>query len=442
MAGARSESGTVAGRLDSHGRLAAADPQLLALQREAGSNLGGLLALPGIAEVAGLARKLGVPVSRPAVAARFDHDVELLVSAVPEGEEMALFLGDWTRRPAAPPRLSALIDGDGSVVAPELAEYTVDAELRLERVSPSFARQLGTAAEALAGRSLTRVLRLEEDATGDMPLLAGLAMRQGFSGQRASPRKGGGGQLLLSGTVRIGPDGAFAGFAGQARATSEDRLPAEPAHFAIDSALDEALRSPLDHIIESAESIAERSHGPLRSDYAAYATDISAAARHLLSVIRAMSREPGAVHRPIDLTALAAEATILVEAAAEARGVRIILEADQALPAKGEERAVIQILVNLIGNAIRHSPGGGAVTLRFARLAEIASVTVTDQGPGIDPADQQRIFRRFERADPNAGGTGLGLAISRRLARSMGGDIGLESTPSKGANFSLKLPAA
>ena len=50
-------------------------------------------------------------------------------------------------------------------------------------------------------------------------------------------------------------------------------------------------------------------------------------------------------------------------------------------------------------------------------------MTVSDQGKGIDPADQQRIFERFERADEASGGTGLGLAISRRLARSMGGDV-------------------
>jgi signal transduction histidine kinase len=210
----------------------------------------------------------------------------------------------------------------------------------------------------------------------------------------------------------------------------------------IDQALDEALRSPLDRIIDAAESIAERSHGPLRSDYTAYANDIAAAARHLLSVIHSMSEEPGSGHSPIDMTTLAAEAIILVEAAAEARNIRIVLDADQPLSANGEERAVIQILVNLIGNAVRHSPDGGTVTLRFASMRDAASVTVSDQGPGIAPADQQRIFERFERADPSAGGTGLGLAISRRLARSLGGDIGLDSTPGQGASFTLTLRAA
>ena len=65
-----------------------------------------------------------------------------------------------------------------------------------------------------------------------------------------------------------------------------------------------------------------------------------------------------------------------------------------------------------------------------------------DEGPGIAAADQQRIFERFERAQAKEGGTGLGLAISRRLARSMGGDVTLDSAPGEGARFTLTLPAA
>ena len=217
---------------------------------------------------------------------------------------------------------------------------------------------------------------------------------------------------------------------------------AQPPTLTIDQALDEALRSPLDRIIDCAEQIAARSEGPLRSDYAAYASDISAAARHLLSVIHSMSEEPTQSHRTIDLAALAAEAVVLLEASADASRVNIVLESNEPLPAKGEERAVIQILVNLIGNAVRHSPTEGTVRLRLNRAWDSASVTVSDEGPGIAPVDQQRIFERFERADPNAGGTGLGLAISRRLARSLGGDITLESAPGQGARFTLTLPSA
>jgi signal transduction histidine kinase len=69
-------------------------------------------------------------------------------------------------------------------------------------------------------------------------------------------------------------------------------------------------------------------------------------------------------------------------------------------------------------------------------------VTVADEGPGIAAGDEQRIFERFEQAQPKEGSTGLGLAISRRLARSMGGDVSLDSAPGEGARFTLTLPAA
>ena len=110
------------------------------------------------------------------------------------------------------------------------------------------------------------------------------------------------------------------------------------------------------------------------------------------------------------------------------------------MPANGDDRAVIQILVNLIGNAIRHSPDHGQIAIRFARAKGMACLSVVDQGPGISAGDEQLIFERFERATDDDLGTGLGLAISRRLARSMGGDVCLDTSHSPGARFTLKLP--
>ena len=445
MASAPSNTRPILGRVDRSGRLIAADPELAALQVEAGSSIGGTFALPQIAAVARLARKLGIPVSRPAVAAGPDHDVDLWVRAVPQGDEIALALEGWTVRPASTPRLALLLGGDdSSEAAIEPSEWAADEDLRLTSLSSALVDKLGGEGMSIIGQPLTRIFKLEEDQTGEMPLLAALAARQGFSGQPARPRNGDTGlQLSLSGDVVFGPDGSFAGFSGRATiGEGGDAPPAQPATLAIDQALDEALRSPLDRIIDCAEQIAARTDGPLRSDYAAYASDISAAARHLLSVIHSMSEEPGQAHRTIDLAALAAEAVVLLEAAASARQVAIVLNSNEPLPAKGEERAVIQILVNLVGNAVRHSPNGGTVSLQLERSWDSASVTVSDEGPGIAPADQQRIFERFERAHADEGGTGLGLAISRRLARSMGGDINLESIPTLGARFTLTLPGA
>lgn len=443
MASAPSEPRPIVGRVDRAGRLVAADPELATLQMEAGSSIGATLALPQVAAVARLARKLGIPVSRPAVAAGSNHDIDLWVRAVPEGEEVSLTLEGWTVRPAASARLATLLGGDSETrPAPEPGEWAADEDLQLTSVSNALADRLGAEPADLVGQALMRVFRLEENEAGELPLVAALAARHGFSGQPARARSGDPGvTLVLSGEVLFAPDGNFAGFSGRAVSNGDGAAPPVPPPLAIDQALNEALRSPLDRIIESAERIADRSDGPLRGDYAAYASDISAAARHLLSVIHSMSAEPGQGHRTIDLAALAAEAVVLIAPAAEARGIRIDLGEREPLPANGEERAVIQVLVNLIGNAVRHSPAGGTVTLRFARTPETASVIVSDEGPGIAPADQQRIFERFERASPDDSGTGLGLAISRRLARSMGGDISLESAPRLGARFTLSLPS-
>ena len=128
-----------------------------------------------------------------------------------------------------------------------------------------------------------------------MPLIAALAARHGFAGQRArAHRRHGDRRWSLSGEVVFAPDGGFAGFPGRADRPTATATPSRPSRrmAAIDQALDEALRSPLDRIIDCAERIVERADGPLRSDYAAYASDIAAAARHLLSVIRSMSEEP------------------------------------------------------------------------------------------------------------------------------------------------------
>lgn len=438
-----SEPRPVLGRLDRVGRLISADPELEALQREAGSTLGEPLALPQIAAIAELARKLRTAVSRPALAASTDHDIELWVHARPEGDEIALSLEGWTVRVPAGPRLAAILGGGTDAeTGGARNEWATDEELRIISLSSDLADLLGVDAGDVAGQPLTRILRFDEDDAGEMPLISALAARRGFTGQRARSRTDDGRPVILSGEVVTAADGSFAGFRGSVQSDGSASSASTPHANAFDLALDEVLRSPLDRIIESAERIVERSEGPLRSDYASYGSDIATAARHLLSVLSAMGDETARAQSAIDLVALAAEAVVMLDSSAEERNVKIETEGGDSLPARGEERAVIQILVNLIGNAIRHSPDSGRIRLIFSRTAANASITVSDEGPGVPAADQQRIFERFERAHEKESGTGLGLAISRRLARSMGGDVTLDSEPGEGARFTLTLPAA
>lgn len=442
MASKHSEPRRVIGRVDKAGRLIAADPELEALQREAGSALGKALALPQVAAVAQVARQLGTPVSRPAIAASAEQDIELWVHATPEGDEVALSLEGWTARAPAAPRHGSLFAADEPEAGAARHEWAADEELRLISVSGDLADILGIDVAQSAGSPLTRILRLEEDSEGDMPLISALAARREFTGQRARSRVDDGRSVILSGEVVTAADGSFAGFRGTAEAESTKATASTTPVGYFDHALDDVLRQPLDRIIESAERIVERADGPLRSDYANYGTDIAAAARHLLSVVRGMSEDPSPGQQTIDLTALAAEAVVMLESSAEHRRVKIEMEASGSLQASGQERAVIQIIVNLVVNAIRYSPEGKTVRLSFDRTDGTASITVTDEGPGVKATDQQRIFERFERAHTREEGAGLGLAISRRLARSMGGDVTLDSTPGEGARFTLTLPRA
>jgi signal transduction histidine kinase len=444
VATAPSDRGPVRGRLDGQDRLISADPELVALQTEAGSHVGSELALPQITSIARLARKLGVPIYRNAIAAGADHDVELWVRATPEGGEVSLSLERWIYRPPAAPRLGTLVPHEQQVDlggAPE--EWAANEDLSIVSISAGLAEKLGTTVEEAIGKPLTRFLRLEENEDGELPLLVAATSRTEFDGQRARARRGSEEVLVLRGTPVTSPDGRFAGFQGDvmgeagSAASAPDTVAAQ-----LDQIIDEALRSPLDRIIESADRIVQQTEGPLRSDYADYATDIAAAARHLLSVIRSMNGEAGQDKDRIDLSALAAEAVGLLEPTARAQGVTVVSEPSRQVPAHGDARGVIQILVNLLGNAVRHSPQGGTVAITFDRAEGFARAHVSDQGPGIDPEDQQRIFERFERAKGTEGGTGLGLAIARRLANSMGGDISLESTPGQGSRFTVSLPAA
>jgi signal transduction histidine kinase len=209
------------------------------------------------------------------------------------------------------------------------------------------------------------------------------------------------------------------------------------------------LRAPLDHIIANAETIGSQPEGPLRRDYAGYAHDIAAAGRHLLALVDDLV-DLQAIERPgftaeaeeIDLADLARRAAGLLAVRAADRKVAIERPAEDArLPATGEFKRVLQILVNLITNAIRYSPEGETVSVRTERKGGFGAVIVADRGKGVAKADQERIFEKFERVDPTeAGGTGLGLYIARRLARAMGGDISLTSTAGKGARFTLTLP--
>ncbi len=443
MASAPFDLGPANGRLDREGRLIAADPALLRLQEEAGSRLGALLALPQLAAVARSAMKLRVPLSRSVIAASKDQDLDLWVRAEPDEDGANLTIEGWKARPPAPPRLT-LVGSEPHAEELEAAAslaLTTDAELRITTIDEPLAAKLGIELSDAVGQPLTRHFTLTDDGDGIMPLLAALGSRQEFAGQGARIRGYEDEEVQLSGTALRDNRDKFTGFRISV-AVKAGELPAGQTGV-FDPALDEALRSPLDRIIAAADRIVDRSEGPLRSDYAAYAGDIAAAGRHLLSVIRTMTEQETPMGDRVDLAQAAAEALQLVLPSAKERPVAIeLIGASQPVVAAGESSGAVQILVNLLGNAVRHSPAGASIAVIVDRRDGEATVTIADEGPGIAQDDQERIFERYERIGDTPGGIGLGLAISRRLAREMGGDIHLQSAPGEGARFTLVLPAA
>lgn len=444
MASAPSDRPPVTGRVDPAGRLIKADAPLALLQSDAGSELGAELALPQLAALARLARELGVSVERAVIAAAADHDLDLWVRATPDEGGVELSIERWRERPIAGPRLVALAAG---TLEPGRGtnDWETDDELRLTRIGTQLARRLAVDGQAVLGQPLARILRLIEESDGDLPLLAALAGRRAFRHQRAAGRGAAAVSMLLSAEPRTTADGRFVGYAGIASEFSAQPSPGradEGNESPADTPLDRALRTPLDQIIRAADHIVGRTDGPLRSDYANYAGDIAAAARHMLEVLRSIADFAPSDVRTVDLAQLARDAAAMVQAQGEKRQVVVDLtKLDRSFMARGEERAVTQILVNIIGNAIRHSPDGGQIAVSGGSDGTVGRLTVADSGPGIEPADQQRIFERFERVGESPGSTGLGLAIARRLARGMGGDITLDSKPGAGARFTLKLPA-
>ena len=140
-------------------------------------------------------------------------------------------------------------------------------------------------------------------------------------------------------------------------------------------------------------------------------------------------------------------ATLVAPLASKA-GVRVVTRVGPDVPiVESDAGKLQQILFNLLSNAIKFSPPGGRVDV-VARVRpghpDVLRIAVSDQGPGIDPADQRRIFEKFRQLDAGVTrehpGTGLGLAISRELAGLLGGEIGVDSTPGEGATFWLHLP--
>lgn len=433
--------------------LVEADDGFAAINARAGGAVGQPLAVPQFASLVRLARRLRIVVSRAVTIADGELDLDCWVRAQPRDGAVALTVSILRERPAW--RAPAGVATIGDVPPPPGADWiwACDAELRLIQVPPDAAARHGfDAAEALS-QPLTRLFVLEPGEDGTMPILEAFTERTDFDSQPAVIRASGE-RVTLAASVRLDTAQAFAGFVGGVyraiRPAVAGEEPREELGATFQARLEQVLRHPLGRIVAAADSITSGTEGPLGAHYADYAADIAAAGRHLLGLVddlvdlQAIERDDFVVEQePIDLADVARRAAGLLNVRAADAGVTIDRgDTDHPLPATGEFRRTLQIMVNLIGNALRYSPRGATVWLRLQRDGDRAVAIVADQGKGIATEDQARIFEKFERVDPSEqGGSGLGLYIARRLARAMGGDLTVDSAPGEGARFILSLPA-
>jgi signal transduction histidine kinase len=212
------------------------------------------------------------------------------------------------------------------------------------------------------------------------------------------------------------------------------------------------LRSPLSTLVAQVEALQDGVLDPDAETLAAVRSQLDRLSRLVTDLQTLAAAEEHALALdpvPVDLAAEAAQAAAAARPAAERAGIRLDVTAPPALvPAVADPARLAQILGNLLGNAVRHTPSGGTVTVEVARGEESAVLTVSDTGEGFAPEDLPHVFDRLYRGDParrhrDGGGSGLGLTISRALAREMGGDLqASDRGTGPGARLLLTLPAA
>ncbi|NUP59909.1 MAG: two-component sensor histidine kinase [Pseudarthrobacter sp.] len=148
--------------------------------------------------------------------------------------------------------------------------------------------------------------------------------------------------------------------------------------------------------------------------------------------------------RPVDINAVIAEAVDRSQLPAESKNITIVVGGRTDGKVFGDQDLLVTALRNLIDNAIRYSPANTRVGIGVRSKEGLVSISVTDQGEGLSPEDQERVFERFYRVDAarsrHTGGTGLGLSIVKHVASNHGGEVSLWSQPGHGSTFTLRLP--
>ena len=214
------------------------------------------------------------------------------------------------------------------------------------------------------------------------------------------------------------------------------------------------LRTPLNSIIGMTESLQMQVYGELAPRHHRPVETILSSARHLLDLINDVldlaKIEAGKIElkkHVFDLAKMVESVRVMIREAAANKQLRLIFKIPENLPLLStDERRLKQILVNLLDNAVKFTPEGRAVGLEVQRTETPAQILITvwDEGIGIPPDEQERLFHPFVQLDTGLArryeGTGLGLALVQRLSQLLGGEVKLESRSGFGSRFTVVLP--
>jgi signal transduction histidine kinase len=208
------------------------------------------------------------------------------------------------------------------------------------------------------------------------------------------------------------------------------------------------LRTPVSVVRAAAEVALSRQHRD-EAEYRETLAIVGSQARRMSRLVEDMlvlarADAGGYPLRPVDfyLDEVIAECCRAVDVLAAERGVTIRASTEQEIPYRGDEDLLRQLVLNVLQNAVQHTPPGGSVAIAVERDAAAVKMRVTDTGAGVPPEDEQRIFDRFVQLDPSrrGQGTGLGLPIARWIAEAHHGTLVLERSNARGSTFCVSLP--
>jgi PAS domain S-box-containing protein len=254
--------------------------------------------------------------------------------------------------------------------------------------------------------------------------------------------------LSVNEAVMRDPAGAVAGRIYAFRDVSSDRL-VEQLKSGFVSTVSHELRAPLTSIYGFAETLLRTDVAFSDEERSTFLRYIATEAQRLTVIVDALLSvarlEAGDLEVRLDKTDLRDVVTDVVSSAQRefVNGRRFVIDVpEEPLDATADSEKVRQILANLVDNAVKFSPEGGTVTIAARRSGDAVQVRVVDQGSGVPAGEQERVFRKFYRAEAEqeTGGTGLGLFIARGLATAMGGRLWIDADLGSGTSFVFELP--